>query len=326
MATFSPMRIPTVRLDYSCSLIIFSECQKQNFQRQKFERRNIMKLLSSTVRIFISGIFLTALTSCTSSTTENKPEVQIPPCFETLKDPADDTGGYPLEIRHKDTGIEMVYVAPGEFMMGSPPSEKDRRDDETMHKVTLIKGYYIGKYEVTQEQWEKVMGNNPSKFKGVNLPVEQVKWDDCQSFCKKIGSGFRLPTEAEWEYAARGGNRSQGFIYSGRDNLDEVGWHNGNNGDKTHPTHPVGQKKSNELGLYDMSGNVYEWCGDWYGDYPSWMSWVSWAYPVSVRVDRGGCWFSDASHCRSACRYRNSPDDHASYLGFRLAMDIPMQK
>ena len=285
-----------------------------------------MKLLSSTVRIFISGIFLTALTSCTTSTTENKPEVQIPPGFEILKDPADDTGGYPREIRHKDTGIEMIYVAPGEFVMGSQPSEKDRRGDETMHKVTLIKGYYIGKYEVTQAQWKKVKVYNPSFFRGDNLPVETVSWNDCQAFCGKLGTGFRLPTEAEWEYAARGGNRSKGSTYSGSDNLDEVGWHSGNSGDKAHPTHPVGQKKANELGLYDMSGNVYEWCGDWYGDYPSWMSWVSWAYPVSVRVDRGGCWFSDASHCRSACRYRNSPNDRANYLGFRLAMDIPIQK
>lgn len=170
----------------------------------------------------------------------------------------------------------MVYVEGGTFTMGATAEQgSDALDDEKpAHKVTLS-SFSIGKYEVTQEEWVVVMGSNPSEFKGAKRPVEQVSWDDCQKFIFRLnvmtGKHFRLPTEAEWEYAARGGNRSRGYKYSGSDNIDSVAWYNDNNG---YTTHPVGQKQANELGVYDMSGNVYEWCQDrydenYYGSSPS---------------------------------------------------------
>ena len=248
---------------------------------------------------------------------------RIPSGFVMVKEPASDTGGYAQEIRHKETGIKMVYVAPGEFMMGSPTSEEGRNNDEPQHKVKLTKGYYIGKYEMTQGQWEKVMKANPSFYKdiGKGAPVEKVSWNDCQSFCKKLGSGFRLPTEAEWDYAARGGNRSKGFIYSGSNNLDEVGWYN-KNSDST--THEVGKKKANELGIYDMSGNVSEWCEDWFGDYPQTLEEdPQGAKSGSKRVVRGG--YGRIVDCCHRVAYRSSPlmpSDWNIDLGFRLALTV----
>ena len=246
---------------------------------------------------------------------------KMPTGFEIVKVSASDTGGYPQEIRHLATGIEMIYVASGEFMMGSPPSENDRRNNETQHKVKLTNGYYIGKYEVTQEQWEKLMGSNPSKFKGANLPVEQVSWDDCKLFCNKLGRWFRLPTEAEWEFAARGGNKSKGYIYSGSNNLDEVGWYDLNSGGKTHE---VGQKTPNELGIYDMSGNVREWCFDYYRNYPLELvtdpSGPSSAPGRVVRAGGGGI----ARVCRAAARSTGGPTRCDETIGFRLMLEIPL--
>ena len=254
---------------------------------------------------------------------ENKPAIKIPFGFELVKGSAEDTNGWASEIRHKDTGIDMVYVAPGEFMMGSPASEKGRVDRESQHKVKLTKGFYIGKYEVSQGQWEKVTGHNPSSFKGVNLPVEKVCWENCMSFCKKLGAGFRLPTEAEWEYAARGGNRSKGFIYSGSNNLDEVGWYVSNTGKKTHE---VGKKKANELGIYDMSGNVWEWCSDWYGNYPvDEVTDPTGVATGSGRVVRGGGWYYSTSGCRSAYRRYGPPFRAYDNRGFRLALSATGQ-
>jgi len=288
-----------------------------------------MRFLSCSVRIFIAGIFSTVLTVSAASSAENKPGPRVPPGFEMVKDPADDTNGWASEIRHKDTGIEMVYVVPGGFMMGSPLSEKDRGDDEIQHKVKLTKGFYIGKYELTQGQWEKIMGQNPRvnppvESNGDNLPVKQISWDDCRTFCEKLGCGARLPTEAEWEYAARGGNKSKGFIYSGGNNLDEVGWYSSNSGTKMHA---VGQKKANELGIYDMSGNVWEWCSDWHGNYPSGAV-TDPTGPSSGynQVTRGGSWYSNTWRCRSAVRSIIMMVDRWYALGFRLAMDIPLQK
>ena len=167
--------------------------------------------------------------------------------------------------------IDMVRVEAGTFTMGATAEMKNPWDDEKpTHRVTLTNDYYIGKYEVTQTLWQAVMGNNPSEFKGDNLPVEKVSWKDCQDFISKLnritGKTFRLPTEAEWEYAARGGNKSRGYQYSGSNNLSDVAWYMDNSGDKTHA---VGTKQPNELGIYDMSGNVWEWCQDWYGKYSS---------------------------------------------------------
>ena len=187
----------------------------------------------------------------------------------------------------------MVYVSGGTFTMGATgEQDSDAFDDEKpTHSVTL-NSFYLCKYEVTQALWKAVMGKNPSDFKGNNLPVENVSWNDCQTFISRLnnltGRNFRLPTEAEWEYAARGGNRSRGYKYSGSNNPSDVSWDIDNSGDKTHP---VGSKRPNELGLYDMSGNVYEWCSDWYGTYSS-SSQTNPTGPSSGwgRVKRGGCW------------------------------------
>ena len=217
----------------------------------------------------------------------------------------------------------MVRVEVGTFTMGATAEMKDPYNDEKpTHRVTLTNDYYIGKYEVTQALWQTVMGKNPSKFKGDNLPVERVGWDDCQEFISKLnditGKTFRLPTEAEWEYAARGGNKSRGYQYSGSNNLLDVAWFRDNSGSKTHG---VGTKQANELGIYDMSGNVWEWCQDWYGTYSS-SSRVNptGANSGSDRVFRGGSWFNYAWSCRSSCRRRNAPYDDDSFLGLRLVL------
>ena len=217
--------------------------------------------------------------------------------------------------------IDMVRVEAGTFTMGATAEMKNPWDDEKpTHRVTLTNDYYIGKYEVTQTLWQAVMGNNPSEFKGDNLPVEKVSWKDCQDFISKLnritGKTFRLPTEAEWEYAARGGNKSRGYQYSGSNNLSDVAWYMDNSGDKTHA---VGTKQPNELGIYDMSGNVWEWCQDWYGKYSS-SSQVNptGANSGSYRVKRGGSWEIIDWGCRSSYRYSSVPDFCGSNLGFRL--------
>jgi len=211
----------------------------------------------------------------------------------------------------------MVRVAGGSFTMGSPTTEKDRDDDECQHTVS-VSTFSIGKTEVTQAQWKSVMGSNPSKFKGDNLPVENVSWNDIQAFIKKLnektGKKYRVPLEKEWEYAARGGNKSQGFLYAGGNSLSEVAWHRSNSGDNTHP---VATKKANELGLYDMSGNVWEWCQDIYKAYPCDKEKRG---DGSSRCLRGGSWNYSYLH-RSAERNYNETSLHYSYCGFRLAQD-----
>jgi formylglycine-generating enzyme len=210
---------------------------------------------------------------------------------------------------------EMVYVKGGTFKMGN-----DAFDEKPIHVVTLS-DFYIGKFPVTQSQWQLIMGNNPSKFKGGNLPVEYISWDDVQEFLEKINANsqrtFRLPTEAEWEFAARGGKKSKGFEYSGSNNLKDVAWFRENSGSKTHP---VGQLKRNELGIYDMSGNVWEWCNDWYDEYSSNPEInPKGADKGSNRVLRGGGWRNAAEFCSSTFRGNYAPDNRDFYLGFRLA-------
>ena len=219
--------------------------------------------------------------------------------------------------------IDMIKVEAGTFMMGATSEMQNPWDDEKpVREVILTNDYYIGKYEVTQSLWQAVMGTNPSYFKGDNLPVEQVSWDNCLEFISKLnsltGRKFRLPTEAEWEYAARGGRKSRGYQYSGSFNISDVAWYNGNSGNKIHP---VGMKQANELGVYDMSGNVCEWCQDWYGSYVS----SSQTNPLgansgSFRVCRGGSWYFDTGNCRSSFRSRGNPDTRSRYLGFRLVL------
>ncbi len=213
--------------------------------------------------------------------------------------------------------LDLVLIRPGKFLMGS---ENGDSDEKPVHEVTISRSFYLGKYEVTQAQWEAVMGSNPSCFKGATLPVEQVSWEDCQKFIEKINSKgvgtFRLPTEAEWEYACRAGTTGG---YAG--NLDEMAWYDKNSGDMTHP---VGTKKANPWGLYDMHGNVWEWCQDWYGPYPgSAVQDPKGAAGGSYRVARGGCWYHDARICRSAARAGGSPSSRHYNLGFRLVRAVP---
>ena len=217
--------------------------------------------------------------------------------------------------------LELVWCPAGSFTMGSPADEATRFNDETQHRVTLTKGFWMGKTEVTQAQWEQVMGSKPSKIMGAALPVERVSWTDCQEFIRHVnarvpGSGFRLPTEAEREYACRAATTSP---YAG--NLDDVAWYDSNS---RRTTHPVGQKTPNAWNLYDMHGNVGEWCADWYGDYPS-GSVTDPAGPGSgsLRVFRGGSWFNGARACCSANRGRRVPGGRSDDLGLRLARTLP---
>ena len=219
--------------------------------------------------------------------------------------------------------FKMIAVEGGTFQMGSPESDDEAGDDEKpQHEVTLS-NYYIGETEVTQELWEAVMGSNPSEFKGPKLPVENVSWDDCQAFIGKLnaqtGKTFRLPTEAEWEYAARGGKKSKGYTYSGSNTIGNVAWYSDNSGETTHE---VGTKQANELGIYDMSGNVWEWCQDWYGKtYYEKSSTTDPQGPTSgtCRVLRGGAWFNSAQYFRVAYRSYNFPDLDLNF-GLRLVL------
>lgn len=217
--------------------------------------------------------------------------------------------------------FKMIRVSGGTFRMGSPDSDVFS-NGSPVHSVTL-RDYWIGETEVTQELWTAVMGSNPSNFKGNNqLPVECVSYDDCKTFISKLnsltGKTFRLPTEAEWEFAARGGNNSRGYKYSGSNNIGDVAWYDDNSGNTTHP---VKTKRANELGIYDMSGNVYEWCNDWYGSYSS-ASVSNPGGPGSGpdRVIRGGSWHYYDMGCRVARRDYDSPGDRNSTFGFRLAL------
>ena len=256
-------------------------------------------------------------------------------------------------IEGKYTG-SFVFVQGGTFPMGSSSGESD---EKPVHNVT-VSSFYIGKTEVTQAQWKAVMGNNPSYFKGDNRPVECVSWYDAIVFCNKLSkmdkktpvysvngktdpdtwgytpcqgdsisgtitmntgaSGYRLPTEAEWEYAAWGGNKRKGYKYSGSDNLGTVAWYDDNSG---YETHNMATKAPNELGLYDMSGNVWEWCWDWYDS--SYYSKSPASNPSgdssgSDRVYRGGCYFNDDIFCRVAFRYYGSPGCRIGDIGFRV--------
>ena len=243
----------------------------------------------------------------------------------------------------------MVPVEGGTFTMGTfaepdkdKKDEKDKKeekgkkkedkvDDDEMplHQVT-VSSFSIGRYEVTQAEWEAVMGENPSYFQGDNLPVECISWEDCQEFIAKLnemtGKKFRLPTEAEWEYAARGGNMSKGYIYAGANDLDSVAWYDKNAygnrwSNRNYGTHPGGEKAPNELGLYDMSGNVWEWCNDVYGDYSSSAQEnPAGATKGDFRVCRGGCWFDKSKDHRVSNRYYWFPDNRDYFVGLRLAL------
>ena len=212
---------------------------------------------------------------------------------------------------------EMVFVHGGDFTMGSKGLDAEY-DEKPAHEV-ILPSYYISKYEVTQQLWVDVMGGNPSIHIGDMIPVHSVSWDDCQLFISRLndisGIKFRLPTEAEWEYAARGGNMAKGFMYAGSDSIDDVAW----SGIDISAPHEVGDKQPNELGLYDMSGNVMEWCSDWHGPYTAGRQKnPSGALKGEYRVARGGYWESEPSHCTVTYRFPVPPEDVSEYIGLRL--------
>jgi formylglycine-generating enzyme required for sulfatase activity len=246
----------------------------------------------------------------------------------------------PKEITNS-IGMKLVLIPKGTFMMGSPASEEGRRKDENQHEVTISKDFHLGVYEVTQAQYEKVIGRNPSHFQrarvdnqNADLPVEQVSWDASVEFCKKLsalpeekkaGRVYRLPTEAEWEYACRAGSKTAYSFGESSKSIGDYGWFNENSGINGDPlkkqTHLVGQKKPNAWGLFDMHGNVFEWCSDWYGDYPNGaVSDPRGPEEGSGRVVRGGSWLLDAGYCMSAKRGSNASSSWYFNFGFRVAL------
>jgi formylglycine-generating enzyme required for sulfatase activity len=254
--------------------------------------------------------------------TQPKPLVQPPVAIIRPSTPPPQN--QPKTIRCDKTGIEMVFVQGGTFNMGGTSEQSDDcHDSEKPVRDVTVDGFYIGKYPVTQAQWVAVMGNNPSHFKNnPSHPVEEVSWDDVQSFISKLnsmtGGIYRLPTEAEWEFAARGGVHSRGFKYSGSNNLDEVAWYGSNSGSKTHS---VGGKAGNELGIFDMSGNVWEWVADWYGVYnPSDVHNPKGPKSGSYRVRRGGGWPGGARGCRVSIRRNDYSGLRYDGVGFRLVL------
>jgi sulfatase modifying factor 1 len=230
-------------------------------------------------------------------------------------------------------GMKFVWIPPGTFLMGSPKEEKERFDNETQHKVTLSKGFYMAVHLVTQEQWKEVMGNNPSFFKGEkNLPVGGVSWDDCQEFIKKLREkgkkAYRLPNEAEWEFACRAGTKTP-FHFGETISTDQANYNgNGTYGDGKkgvfrNKTTPVGSFPANAWGLHDMHGNACQWCQDWYGDYPQ-KDVVDPQGPDKgdYRVLRGGSWSNNPRYCRSAYRLIHGPGIRFSYSSFRLCFSM----
>jgi len=243
-----------------------------------------------------------------------------------LREPQEKEPGSILVDRLGGVEFKFAYIPSGTFMMGSPSNEPGRRGDEKQHRVTLTQGFYMQTTEVTQGQWKAVMGRNPSNFTncGDQCPVETVSWNDCREFIREMnrlaGSNrYRLPTEAEWEYAARAGSSERWCFGDNERQLKEYAWYDATSARKSEP---VALLKPNAWGLYDMHGNVWEWCQDWYGEYPS----GSVTDPMgpasgSDRVRRGGGWNDVAKRCRSAFRNYAAPGDRYNDLGLRLARD-----
>lgn len=299
---------------------VVEETGAKNVSVTDIDGNFIIKAKSSSITVTVT--FLGCVPKQVKLTEGTKEEITL--IEETYKkQPSSSASSITIPVKD-GISIEMVKVEGGTFMMGATPEMKNSWTEERpIHQVTLTNDYYIGKYEVTQSLWCALMDNNPSYFKGDNLPVEQVSWDDCQKFINKLnditGRKFRLPTEAEWEYAARGGKKSRGYQYSGSNKISDVAWYSSNS---EHKTQPVGLKLANELGLYDMSGNVDEWCFDRFGFYSA----LSQTNPLGAddgicRVYRGGSWEQTAGFCRSSDRSNYGTSKNRIYnLGFRLAL------
>jgi len=265
----------------------------------------------------VAGLVAIAVLTFIKRPPENQPPVKkvapVPESQAKQKNP-------PKNFTNR-LGMSFVWIPSGKFMMGSPKDEKGRRDDETQHRVTLTKGFYLGVYEVTQEQWQAVMGNNPSKITGErNLPVDSVSWDDCQEFLEKLsekeGQAYRLPTEAEWEYACRAGTTTP-YSYGETISTDQANYN-----DFRQRTAPVGSFPANDWGLCDMHGNVREWCADRYGDYLQ-HDLVDPTGPEDGErhVLRGGSFWLQAPFIRSAVRVAAPERDRLFKSGFRPAKD-----
>ncbi|MDR2971623.1 MAG: formylglycine-generating enzyme family protein [Bacteroidales bacterium] len=281
------------------------------------------------------------------STTENpsppSPKTTEPKPTESKSDQPSQPSPKPAEPKPEPPkttestliNIAMIPVQGGTFTMGCTNEQgSDCYDSEKPAHSVTVSSFQIGKYPVTQAQWKAVMGSYPPELYNTGCdecPVDNVSWNDVQEFIRKLnaltGKRYRLPTEAEWEYAARGGNKSQGYKYSGSNNIDEVAWYYGNYKNSKHgsqgSTHLVGEKKANELEIFDMSGNVWEWCSDWYGE--NYYSSSPANNPTgpssgSSRVLRGGSWYFYAEHCRVSARRGNAPGNRYSHNGFRLLL------
>lgn len=217
--------------------------------------------------------------------------------------------------------LELVLIPAGKFTMGSPANEEGRFNNETQHEVTLSAPFYMGKYDVTQAQWENVMGSNPSSFKDSKSPVESVSWNDAKRFLARTGNGLKLPTEAQWEYACRAGTTTRFYSGNSDADLERAGWYN-TGGDTISP-HPVGEKQANAFGLYDMHGNVYQWCEDWLGDYESSPKTDPNGPTTGAhRVLRGGSRNYHPADCRSANRCGENPGERFYYVGFRVVVPV----
>jgi formylglycine-generating enzyme required for sulfatase activity len=232
---------------------------------------------------------------------------------------------FDLKVSNDPFENQMVFVKGGSFRMGDTFGD-GIKEERPIHQVTL-NDFYISKYEVTQAQWKTIMGNNPSHFAGCDeCPVERISWLDIMEFIAKLneltGKFYRLPTEAEWEYAAKGGQESRGFRYAGRNNINFVAWYSGNSGGRTHP---VGKMEPNELGLYDMSGNVWEWVYDWFDFYTDTPK-INPTGPKDgdFKIVKGGSWFGYIGGSRVACRGSDDQSNKRSYIGFRVAKSVDM--
>lgn len=280
------------------------------------EKKNLSRKLTFVMLALICAV----ITSCSSGSND---EPDLPPINNNN---GNDTSSN-LTITVGKVSFKMIRVDGGTFMMGATQEQQGDAwtNEKPVHEVTLST-YYIGETEVTQELWEAVMGSNPSTFRQSRKPVDGIGWYDCETFIHNLntqtGKKFRLPTEAEWEFAARGGNSSRGYKFAGSNIVDDVAWSEGadNSG-----SHVVASKQANELGIYDMSGNVWEWCNDWFGDYTS-ASIKNPQGPSSGthHVRRGGSWWHKKSSCRVSCRAKASLSADKDYggnmFGLRLAL------